>query len=77
MNEPTNAKQKYFPEDLTDCEVWGLNAIRPEWVPRWDRMFNLHWYDALQRYKWKPEFFGSEVLFSAMNTTMPFFRTTR
>ena len=67
------AKQKHFPEDLTNCEVWGLNAIRHEWVPRWDRMFNLHLYDALKRHKWRPEYFGAEVLFSAMHPEVPFY----
>ena len=49
------AKAKYLDAKLArsaDVEVWGLNAIRPDWVPRWDRMFNLHRYDLLVKYAW-------------------------
>lgn len=34
-------------------EVWGLNAIRPQWLDgSWSRMFNLHRHDLLMRYGW-------------------------
>jgi len=35
-----------------DVEVWGINAIRKKWVPRWDRMFNIHKYELLLHYGW-------------------------
>jgi len=53
-----------------DTEVWGLNAIRPKWVKRWDRMFNLHTYENLQRYKWPVEV---EEEWSADNPDVPFY----
>jgi len=67
------AKKRYFPSNLDDCEVWGLNAIYQDWIPRWDRRFNLHTYENLQRYKWRPEFFEREANFSEENPTVPFY----
>lgn len=49
------AKAKCFDYALIDdkdVEIWGINAIRYDWVPRWDRMFNLHRYALLQKYGW-------------------------
>jgi hypothetical protein len=41
--------------DAEGVEIWGINAIRKKWVPRWDRMFNLHRYDLLRKYGWPVE----------------------
>lgn len=49
------SKAKYLSTELAcrhDVEVWGINAIRPDWVPKWTRMFNLHRYDLLVKYAW-------------------------
>jgi hypothetical protein len=32
------------------AEIWGLNGMRPSWVPHWDGMFNLHTYQRLVDY---------------------------
>jgi len=63
------SQQKYF-EHRDDTEVWGLNAIRPKWVKRWDRMFNLHTYENLTRYKWPVEI---EQKWSEDNPDTPFY----
>lgn len=67
------AKSRFFPSDLTDTEVWGLNAIYPTWVPRWDRRFNLHTHENLVRYKWKEAFFERETQFSHVAPDVPFY----
>lgn len=41
------SKKEYFTDD-PEAEIWGLNGIRQDWVPRFDRMFNLHHYTSLQ-----------------------------
>ena len=46
-----NSKEKFFQEDH-DSEIWGLNGIRPDWIKRFDRMFNLHLRAGLER-DWK------------------------
>lgn len=68
-------KERYFPKDIdySTTEVWGLNAIYPKFVQAWSRRFNLHTYENLQRYKWKPEFFKREVVFSAQYPRIPFY----
>jgi hypothetical protein len=67
------SKKRFFPSDLTDTEVWGLNAVHPAWVPRWDRRLNLHTYANLRRYKWKEEYFQREVEWSAANPGAPYY----
>ena len=42
------SRQKYFNRKNTN-EVWGLNGIRFKWIKRWDRMFNLHMREHLER----------------------------
>jgi hypothetical protein len=71
------AKRRNFPTDLRDTHVWGLNAIYPSWVPRWDARFNLHTHTNLMRYKWKEEFFRREVEFSSQNPDVPFYTLDR
>lgn len=53
------AKARCFPFKLLDgnrngdedCEIWGINfQTKKEWLPRWDRMFNIHRYDLLKKY---------------------------
>lgn len=51
-------------------EVWGLNAIRFDWVLRWDRMFNLHRYDLLLKYGWPVE---REAAWAATHRNIPFY----
>lgn len=54
-------------------EIWGLNAIRPEWTKdiEWDRWFNLHRYEHLQR-DWK---YGvdAECAWAQANPKIPFY----
>lgn len=69
------SKRRHFPftEETPhpdDVEVWGLNAIRPAWVPRWHRMFNLHLYENLVRYKW--DHLSDESEWSMENPDVPF-----
>lgn len=42
------SKKEHFDLEAAG-EVWGLNAIRPAWVGRWDRMFNIHMHWHLVR----------------------------
>lgn len=67
------ARERYFPKDLIDCEVWGLNAIYQDWIPRWDRRFNLHTYENLRRYRWPDKFFQREIEWSRDNPDKPFY----
>lgn len=71
-------KRRYLEETLKQegtGEVWGLNAIYPKWIDerQWSRRFNLHTYENLQRYKWKPEYFQREVDFSRNRPEVPFY----
>lgn len=63
-----NAKKRYFRASDYD-EVWGLNAIRFEWVPKWHRMFNLHIYKRLVEYKWPVE---RDIEWVKKNPAVPF-----
>lgn len=65
-----NTKDGDLP-DIVDGEIWGLNAIRPEWVPRWDRMFNLHRHEHLVR-DW-PKGLKKEKKWVAENPAIPFY----
>lgn len=67
------AQQKYFGYKLRDqknVEIWGLNAIRPRWVPYWSRMFNLHTYERLIREDWPVEV---EQDWATENPDVPFY----
>jgi hypothetical protein len=37
---------------IDGCEVWGLNGIRPKWIKKFDRMFNIHMREHLEE-QWK------------------------
>jgi hypothetical protein len=66
----SGAKERFFhPDD--DTEVWGLNAIRPKWVKRWHRMFNLHLHANLEKYKW--HLFDKEAEWSKEHPHVPFY----
>lgn len=56
--------------ELHGLAIWGLNAIRYPWVPRWDKMFNLHTYENLMRYGWPVD---REVEFTHHNPSVPFY----
>jgi hypothetical protein len=56
--------------DNPDVEIWGINAIRFEWVERWHRMFNLHKYQLLRDYGWPV---GAEGRWCAKNRSVPFY----
>ena len=64
------AQQKFF-HPPTGAEIWGLNALRPEWVPYWSRMFNLHMFEHLER-DW-PEGLEREKGWLTANPTVPFY----
>ena len=66
-----NAKEKHFSPPADDAEIWGLNAIRPAWVPDWSRMFNLHLFAHLQR-DW-PKGIEREKRWIAENKAVPFY----
>jgi hypothetical protein len=66
------AKARNF--DITNyddptVEIWGFNAIRPNWIRRWDRMFNLHKYDLLRKYGWPVKLEGE---WASENPNVPF-----
>jgi hypothetical protein len=48
------AKARSFPFGLVDAddttEIWGINFMKKDWIPRWDRMFNIHRYELLKKY---------------------------
>jgi hypothetical protein len=45
------AKARCFDYQLaSSAEVWGINFQDREWVPRFDRMFNIHRYELLKKY---------------------------
>lgn len=50
-------------------EIWGLNNITPNFVPRWDRWFNLHHYKTLRK-EW-PRGLASELAWAHMNPELP------
>jgi hypothetical protein len=56
--------------DNPHTEFWGINAIRPKWVPRWDRMFNIHKYQLLRDYGWPVDI---DAQWCADNPQVPFY----
>jgi hypothetical protein len=47
------AKARCFDFQLAeddDVEIWGINFSVKDWVPRYDRMFNVHRYTLLKKY---------------------------
>lgn len=42
------AREEFF-KPTAGTEIWGLNSIRPKFVPKWHRMFNLHMFEHLER----------------------------
>jgi len=52
-------------------EIWGLNAIRPRWIKRWHRMFNLHRFAHLERDC--PEYIDADATWSRRNPKVPFY----
>lgn len=50
------AKSKLFSWDIVDSpgvEIWGINFQKRDWVPRIDRMFNIHRYELLKKYGYR------------------------
>lgn len=45
------ARAENFKDD--GAEIWALNGIIKTWMPRVDRLFNLHTWDRLMAYKYK------------------------
>ena len=54
-----------------EWEIWGLNAIRPPWNPRWTRMFNLHLWAHLVR-DWAHGV-RADINWAQANPTIPFY----
>jgi len=68
------ARSEYFAIDQSrgsPWELWGLNAIRPGWVYRWARMFNLHRIAHLKR-DWR-ENLWNERMWAEANPKVPFY----
>lgn len=42
------ADQQHFLASDYD-EIWGMNAVRFDWLPKWDRRFNLHPFAYLEK----------------------------
>jgi|SRR5882672_7868935 len=67
----SRTKEKPFLKALGEGdEIWGLNAIRPDWVPYWSKMFNLHTFQNLRRYKWPVK---RELEWVKENPNVPFY----
>lgn len=64
-----NAK-KYYWGDL-DAEIWGRNGVRPAWVPRWNRMFNIHRRKSLEE-DWA-EGLAADIKWANENPSVPFY----
>src|SRR5260221_4531589 len=43
------SQERFFAGQREGWHVWGLNSIRPAWVRKWSRMFNLHRFKHLER----------------------------
>lgn len=52
-------------------QVWGLNSIRPHWVLRFHRMFNLHRIKHLERDC--PQYIDWDANWSRRNPDVPFY----
>ena len=52
-------------------QIWGLNSIRPKWIPRWHKMFNLHRLQHLERDC--PQYVDWDSVWSRRNPKVPFY----
>jgi hypothetical protein len=64
------SKEKYY-KQRKGWEVWGLNGIRPEWIPKWNRMFNLHMREHLES-EWN-EGLRTDIKWARKNKDIPFY----
>ena len=67
-----NSRREHWPDyDQKRWEVWGVNSIRPHWVNRWDRMFNLHRFSHLERDC--PQYVDWDTTWSRRNPKVPLY----
>ena len=52
-------------------QIWGLNSIRPKWIPRWSKMFNLHRLKHLERDC--PQYVDWDSVWSRRHPKVPFY----
>lgn len=66
------AKKKYFDccSNWPNDEIWCLNGIAFKWLPRIDRMFNIHRYALLKEYGYSIDY---DVSWAAINRHVPFY----
>lgn len=70
------AKMRYFKDDA-NAEIWTCNGQHTghlRWLPRVDRVFNLHKFALLQQYGYS---FDAESDFSKANPEVPFYTMDR
>lgn len=64
------AEEKYW-HPYPDAEIWGLNGIRPKWVKKFDRMFNIHTRSNLEA-EWKKGL-EKDIAWANKNPNVPFY----
>lgn len=55
--------------------IWGLNSIRPNWVRKWSKMFNLHRFAHLERDC--PQYVDWDTVWSKRNPSVPMYVVDR
>lgn len=63
------SQARYFVGQRDGWNVWGLNAIRPDWVRKWSKMFNLHRFKHLERDC--PQYVDVDTAWSKRNPGVP------
>src|SRR5260221_308032 len=63
------SQERFFAGQREGWNVWGLNAIRPPWVRKWSKMFNLHRFRHLERDC--PQYVDVDTAWSKRNPEVP------
>ncbi len=63
------SQERFFAGQREGWNVWGLNAIRPPWVRKWSKMFNLHRFKHLERDC--PQYVDVDTAWSKRNPEVP------
>src|SRR5882672_8153930 len=63
------SQERFFSGQRDGWHTWGLNAIRPPWVRKWSKMFNLHRFKHLERDC--PWYVDADTAWSKRNPEVP------
>lgn len=69
------AQQQFFFGQRDGWSIWGLNSIRPAWVRKWSKMFNLHRFKHLERDC--PQYVDWDTVWSKRNPNVPMYVVDR